>query len=603
MKPEFKLNLVVIMIYISGSVPWSAGRQTEICTLGPEEFWLKSALSFFLGRTQIAPSGCDEARGKNCGVLVHCLAGISRSVTVTVAYLMQKLNLSMNDAYDIVKMKKSNISPNFNFMGQLLDFERTLGLSSPCDNRVPNQQLYFTTPSNQNVFQVDSLQSTDKEMQLSLFLASAVKKQLPVQATKGYTVWNRLLQREGTWQLSGQDRGDRAAGPPVNPSSLSLWERHGGVAVNQVVLTENKTAQESKTHQVIFTIGKQETSERDYQGSKRTFGGLEEKKEVRRVVRFQLWQRTRDWYPNSLLPRLKVILKKNLQNKFILLVIEFIVWMRMRRIYCLDDEKPIHGKHSASFLNHNGSPSLPLEKKKQPRSVTRRSKSIPNFTLHRTCGLWDIEFGGGGVINSVLKQKQTQKSPLLGKDKGIREAKESNKLDDKIYFDSLILLTSSKSSPKNLLKIAMNARLLAFSKHERVKNDTLIQERVGDTAFSSSDSSQERRNANLSLVEPAVCQLPAQHRNSQRAGMDALLMQHVDCLFGELKRKQARNEAKKFLLRIGPNISFYKEKKCVEKYNLQILFIVFVLEEKVQTTALGLDTFSGPRVKEFLSSS
>ena len=51
----------------------------------------------------------DEARGKNCGVLVHCLAGISRSVTVTVAYLMQKLNLSMNDAYDIVKMKKSNI--------------------------------------------------------------------------------------------------------------------------------------------------------------------------------------------------------------------------------------------------------------------------------------------------------------------------------------------------------------------------------------------------------------------------------------------------------------------------------------------------------------
>ncbi|XP_036312311.1 dual specificity protein phosphatase 6 isoform X3 [Pipistrellus kuhlii] len=102
----------------------------------------------------------DEARGKNCGVLVHCLAGISRSVTVTVAYLMQKLNLSMNDAYDIVKMKKSNISPNFNFMGQLLDFERTLGLSSPCDNRVPSQQLYFTTPSNQNVYQVDSRQST-----------------------------------------------------------------------------------------------------------------------------------------------------------------------------------------------------------------------------------------------------------------------------------------------------------------------------------------------------------------------------------------------------------------------------------------------------------
>ncbi|KAL4659470.1 dual specificity protein phosphatase 6-like [Arapaima gigas] len=105
----------------------------------------------------------DEARSQKCGVLVHCLAGISRSVTVTVAYLMQKLNLSMNDAYDIVKMKKSNISPNFNFMGQLLDFERTLGISSPCDNHIAppsSQPLYFTTPTNHNVFQLDALEST-----------------------------------------------------------------------------------------------------------------------------------------------------------------------------------------------------------------------------------------------------------------------------------------------------------------------------------------------------------------------------------------------------------------------------------------------------------
>ncbi|XP_074978435.1 dual specificity protein phosphatase 9 isoform X2 [Caretta caretta] len=82
----------------------------------------------------------DEAVSQNCGILVHCLAGVSRSVTVTVAYLMQRLNLSLNDAYDLVKRKKADISPNFNFMGQLLDFERELGLAegSPATPGAPD---------------------------------------------------------------------------------------------------------------------------------------------------------------------------------------------------------------------------------------------------------------------------------------------------------------------------------------------------------------------------------------------------------------------------------------------------------------------------------
>ncbi|CAL8238464.1 unnamed protein product [Merluccius merluccius] len=124
------------------------------------DHWSQNLSQFF----PEAISFIDEARAKKCGILVHCLAGISRSVTVTVAYLMQKLNLSLNDAYDFVKRKKSNISPNFNFMGQLLDFERTLGLNSPCDNNhsssPTNEQLFFTTPTNHNVFQLDTLEST-----------------------------------------------------------------------------------------------------------------------------------------------------------------------------------------------------------------------------------------------------------------------------------------------------------------------------------------------------------------------------------------------------------------------------------------------------------
>ncbi|KAG2455228.1 DUS9 phosphatase, partial [Polypterus senegalus] len=100
------------------------------------DHWSQNLSQFFPDAIEFI----DEALSQNCGVLVHCLAGVSRSVTVTVAYLMQRLNLSLNDAYDFVKRRKSNISPNFNFMGQLLDFEKTL--RSPCDRETEdlNQQ-------------------------------------------------------------------------------------------------------------------------------------------------------------------------------------------------------------------------------------------------------------------------------------------------------------------------------------------------------------------------------------------------------------------------------------------------------------------------------
>ena len=68
----------------------------------------------------------DKVRETNGSVLVHCLAGISRSPTVAIAYVMRHLQMTFDDAFRYVKSKRSSISPNFNFLGQLLEYERQL---------------------------------------------------------------------------------------------------------------------------------------------------------------------------------------------------------------------------------------------------------------------------------------------------------------------------------------------------------------------------------------------------------------------------------------------------------------------------------------------
>ena len=77
----------------------------------------------------------EKARMEGERVLVHCHAGMSRSVTVILAYLMKFYNHTLDSAYEHVKQIKSDISPNFSFMGQLLEYECTLR-PSPSDSGI-----------------------------------------------------------------------------------------------------------------------------------------------------------------------------------------------------------------------------------------------------------------------------------------------------------------------------------------------------------------------------------------------------------------------------------------------------------------------------------
>ena len=81
----------------------------------------------------------DSVKNANGKVLIHCHAGISRSATICMAYLMATKRIRMEEAYEYVKSKRKIISPNFNFMGQLLGFEtQVFSPTNPCRER---QQL------------------------------------------------------------------------------------------------------------------------------------------------------------------------------------------------------------------------------------------------------------------------------------------------------------------------------------------------------------------------------------------------------------------------------------------------------------------------------
>lgn len=77
--------------------------------------WFQSAFDFI-----------DQVKSCDGKVLIHCVGGVSRSATIAVGYVMRHLQLSLDNAYRLVKEKRPTISPNLNFMGQLLDYEKQL---------------------------------------------------------------------------------------------------------------------------------------------------------------------------------------------------------------------------------------------------------------------------------------------------------------------------------------------------------------------------------------------------------------------------------------------------------------------------------------------
>ena len=65
------------------------------------------------------------SREKGSRVLVHCKMGISRSASVVIAYAMKAYNMSLEEAIQLVKKKRSCIQPNQAFVSQLKIYQVT----------------------------------------------------------------------------------------------------------------------------------------------------------------------------------------------------------------------------------------------------------------------------------------------------------------------------------------------------------------------------------------------------------------------------------------------------------------------------------------------
>lgn len=65
----------------------------------------------------------EDAKGSGGGVLVHCFAGISRSATICISYLMWKQSLSLGAAHFMVESARPCTQPNDGFKVQLQTFE------------------------------------------------------------------------------------------------------------------------------------------------------------------------------------------------------------------------------------------------------------------------------------------------------------------------------------------------------------------------------------------------------------------------------------------------------------------------------------------------
>mmetsp|Transcript_22868 Transcript_22868/g.39172 ORF Transcript_22868/g.39172 Transcript_22868/m.39172 type:complete len:155 (-) Transcript_22868:498-962(-) len=80
------------------------------------------------------------------GVLIHCLAGRSRSATICIAYLMRMSSLSYEQALQKVQVARPLVAPNIGFVEQLREFQKGSCHNLRSAPRTPTSPAFVPPP-------------------------------------------------------------------------------------------------------------------------------------------------------------------------------------------------------------------------------------------------------------------------------------------------------------------------------------------------------------------------------------------------------------------------------------------------------------------------
>jgi len=99
-----------------------------------------------------------ESTLRKTNIMVHCLAGVSRSVSLVLGWFIKYRGMGYNQAYQLVKSRRRIIHPNEGFVQHLKRYEQkqreVRGSASPIHSRSPSP-TYNKTGSHFQSNQID----------------------------------------------------------------------------------------------------------------------------------------------------------------------------------------------------------------------------------------------------------------------------------------------------------------------------------------------------------------------------------------------------------------------------------------------------------------